>query len=212
MGGVFSRLRCFLFGPMFCRVLMVGLHNAGKSTVLCKLKSGDVEAVTRTTGFNVETVDYRDVSFTIWDIGGNQKVRHIWKHYYVNVKATIFVVDSSDNESVCEACKEILDLLAIPDLQGTALLILANKQDVGECMTADEITTELKLQSIKDRETRENRAVKGGQDGKQAPGGGLRRPETYSLDALPTKVDSCWGVGDRVKENREEEVDETKAH
>ncbi|ETN73032.1 hypothetical protein NECAME_18537, partial [Necator americanus] len=96
----------------------VGLHNAGKSTVLCKLKSGDVEAVTRTTGFNVETVDYRDVSFTIWDIGGNQKVRHIWKHYYVNVKATIFVVDSSDNESVCEACKEILDLLAIPDLQG----------------------------------------------------------------------------------------------
>ncbi|KAK6754665.1 hypothetical protein RB195_013571 [Necator americanus] len=152
MGGVFSRLRCFLFGPMFCRVLMVGLHNAGKSTVLCKLKSGDVEAVTRTTGFNVETVDYRDVSFTIWDIGGNQKVRHIWKHYYVNVKATIFVVDSSDNESVCEACKEILDLLAIPDLQGTALLILANKQDVGECMTADEITTELKLQSIKDRE------------------------------------------------------------
>ncbi|EYB88127.1 hypothetical protein Y032_0252g234 [Ancylostoma ceylanicum] len=86
MGGVISRVRYWLLGPIFCRVLMVGLHNAGKSTVLCKLKSGDVEAVTRTAGFNVETVDYRDVSFTIWDIGGNQKVRHIWKHYYVNVK------------------------------------------------------------------------------------------------------------------------------
>ncbi|KAL6740883.1 hypothetical protein Aduo_014191 [Ancylostoma duodenale] len=152
MGGVISRVRYWLFGPIFCRVLMVGLHNAGKSTVLCKLKAGDVEAVTRTAGFNVETVDYRDVSFTIWDIGGNQKVRHIWKHYYVNVKATIFVVDSSDNRSICEACEEIVDLVRIPELQGTALLIFANKQDTEDCMSTGEITSGLKLQNIKDRE------------------------------------------------------------
>ncbi|EPB71722.1 hypothetical protein ANCCEY_09167 [Ancylostoma ceylanicum] len=67
-------------------------------------------------------------------------------------EATIFVVDSSDNGSICEACEEIVDLLKIPELQGIALLIFANKQDTEDCMSAGEITSGLKLQNIKDRE------------------------------------------------------------
>ncbi|EYB88133.1 hypothetical protein Y032_0252g236 [Ancylostoma ceylanicum] len=69
-----------------------------------------------------------------------------------DVEATIFVVDSSDNGSICEACEEIVDLLKIPELQGIALLIFANKQDTEDCMSAGEITSGLKLQNIKDRE------------------------------------------------------------
>ncbi|EYB88132.1 hypothetical protein Y032_0252g236 [Ancylostoma ceylanicum] len=71
---------------------------------------------------------------------------------WLDIEATIFVVDSSDNGSICEACEEIVDLLKIPELQGIALLIFANKQDTEDCMSAGEITSGLKLQNIKDRE------------------------------------------------------------
>ncbi|CAJ0592053.1 unnamed protein product [Cylicocyclus nassatus] len=155
MGRVVSRFRYWLFGPKLCRVLMLGLPNSGKSTILRRLKNGDIDNdIEEPTGFNVETVKYRDVAFTIWDMGGDHKVRNIWKHYYSSVKLTIFVVDSSDIKGLREAMQELSDLLQVPDLKGISLLILANKQDLIGSLNADEIAQELKLRNIKDREWR----------------------------------------------------------
>ncbi|WP_337970403.1 ADP-ribosylation factor-like protein, partial [Virgibacillus salexigens] len=68
------------------RILMVGLDAAGKTTILYKLKLGEVVTTIPTIGFNVETVDYKNISFTVWDVGGQDKIRPLWRHYYQNTQ------------------------------------------------------------------------------------------------------------------------------
>lgn len=75
---------------------MLGLDGAGKTTILFKLKIGEVVSSIPTIGFNVETVEYKNIKFTVWDVGGQDSIRAMWKHYYQNADALIYVVDSSD--------------------------------------------------------------------------------------------------------------------
>ena len=75
---------------------MLGLAGAGKTTILFKLKIGEVVSSIPTIGFNVETVEYKNIKFTVWDVGGQDSIRAMWKHYYQNADALIYVVDSSD--------------------------------------------------------------------------------------------------------------------
>ena len=58
-------------------------------------------------GFNVETVEYKNISFTVWDVGGQDKIRPLWRHYYQNTQGLIFVVDSSDRERIQESHDEL---------------------------------------------------------------------------------------------------------
>ena len=51
-------------------------------------------------GFNVETVEYKNISFTVWDVGGQDKIRPLWRHYYQNTQGLIFVVDSNDRDRI----------------------------------------------------------------------------------------------------------------
>merc|ERR1712203_1094112 len=81
---------------MGMRILMVGLDAAGKTTILYKLKLGEVVTTIPTIGFNVETVEYKNINFTVWDVGGQDKIRPLWRHYYQNTNGIIFVVDSAD--------------------------------------------------------------------------------------------------------------------
>src|SRR6202044_2904207 len=97
MGNVFANLFKGLFGKKEVRVLMVGLDAAGKTTILYKLKLGEVVQTIPTIGFNVETVEYKNISFTVWDVRGQSKIL-LWKHYFQNTKGVIFVVDSTDRE------------------------------------------------------------------------------------------------------------------
>ena len=64
------------------RILMVGLDGAGKTTILYQLKLGEVLSTIPTIGFNVETVQYKNIHFTVWDIGGQDAIRPLWRHYY----------------------------------------------------------------------------------------------------------------------------------
>ena len=89
------------------RFLMVGLDAAGKTTILYKLKLGEVITTIPTIGFNVETVAYKNISFTVWDVGGKDKIRPLWRHYYQNTQAMIFVVDSNDRDRVDESREEL---------------------------------------------------------------------------------------------------------
>lgn len=89
----------------------MGLDAAGKTTILYKLKLGEVVTTIPTIGFNVETVEYKNICFTVWDIGGQDKIRPLWRHYLQNTHGLIFVVDSNDRERIAEAAKELQNMV-----------------------------------------------------------------------------------------------------
>ena len=63
------------------------------------------------SGFNVETVEYKNICFTVWDVGGQDKIRPLWRHYFQNTQGLIFVVDSNDRERIDEAQKELQEMV-----------------------------------------------------------------------------------------------------
>ncbi|KAK8854739.1 ADP-ribosylation factor [Kwoniella newhampshirensis] len=141
MGLSISKLLSGLFGKKEMRILMVGLDAAGKTTILYKLK----------LGFNVETVEYKNISFTVWDVGGQDKIRPLWRHYFQNTQGIIFVVDSNDRERIIEAREELQRMLNEDELKDALLLVFANKQDLPNAMNAAEITDKLGLHSLRQR-------------------------------------------------------------
>lgn len=134
------------------RVLLVGLDAAGKTTILYKLHLGEVVATIPTIGFNVETVHYKNCNLTIWDVGGQERIRRLWRHYYDGVGAVIFVVDSNDRERIDEAAKELNFLLAADELRNACVLILANKQDLPNAIAASEMLEKLGLHRLRGRD------------------------------------------------------------
>lgn len=151
MGLTISSLFQRLFGNKQVRILMVGLDAAGKTTILYKLKLGEIVTTIPTIGFNVETVEYKNISFTVWDVGGQDKIRPLWRHYFQNTHGLIFVIDSNDRERIGEAREELMRMLAEDELRDAVLLIFANKQDLPNSMNAAEITDKLGLHSLRNR-------------------------------------------------------------
>ncbi|XP_078280963.1 ADP-ribosylation factor 2-like [Rhinoraja longicauda] len=147
MGSLLTLMKS-LVGKKEMRILMVGLDAAGKTTILYKFKLGEVVTTIPTIGFNVETIDYKNVSFTVWDVGGQDKIRPLWRHYFQNTQGLIFVVDSNDSERINEAREELNRMLNEEELRDAVLLIFANKQDLPNAMTALEITDKLGLHQI----------------------------------------------------------------
>ncbi|XP_055837040.1 ADP-ribosylation factor 2-like [Episyrphus balteatus] len=149
MGLTISSLLSRLFGKRQMRILMVGLDAAGKTTILYKLKLGEVVTTSiPTIGFNVETLEYKNICFTVWDVGGQAKIRPMWRHYFQNTKGIIFVVDSSDRERINEAAKELNGILVEEELRDALLLVYANKQDLPNAMTAAELRDKLHLHQL----------------------------------------------------------------
>merc|ERR1712130_733462 len=152
MGNVFANLFRNLFGKKEMRILMVGLDAAGKTTILYKLKLGEVVTTIPTIGFNVETVEYKNISFTVWDVGGQDKIRPLWRHYYQNTQGLIFVVDSNDRDRIEDAKEELNKMLNEDEMRDAVLLVFANKQDLPNAMTAAEVTEKLGLHSLRNRQ------------------------------------------------------------
>ena len=151
MGSAFSYLFNRLLGKDDVRILMVGLDNAEKTTVLYRLKLEEVVSTVPTLGFNVETVTYKNISFTVWDIGGQDKIRSLWRVYFQGTQGLIFVVDSADKERIQETKAELHKLLGEAELGNVVLLVLANKQDMPGAMSASEIREKLDLVHMRDR-------------------------------------------------------------
>ncbi|CAL9764958.1 unnamed protein product, partial [Musa acuminata subsp. burmannicoides] len=149
MGLTFTKLFSRLFAKKEMRILMVGLDAAGKTTILYKLKLGEIVTTIPTIGFNVETVEYKNISFTVWDVGGQDKIRPLWRHYFQNTQGLIFVVDSNDRDRVVEARDELHRMLNEDELRDAVLLVFANKQDLPNAMNAAEITDKLGLHSLR---------------------------------------------------------------
>lgn len=152
MGLTVSSLFSRLFGKVPQRILMVGLDAAGKTTILYKLKLGEVVTTIPTIGFNVESVEYKNISFTVWDVGGQDKIRPLWRHYYQNTQGIIFVVDSNDRERIEEARDELKRMMSEDELQNAVVLVFANKQDLPNALSVAELKERLELSKCMGRE------------------------------------------------------------
>ncbi|KAK1887225.1 ADP-ribosylation factor 5 [Dissostichus eleginoides] len=135
MGLTISSLFDRFFGKKQMRILMVGLDAAGKTTILYKLKLGEIVTTIPTIGFNVET----------------DKIRPLWRHYFQNTQGLIFVVDSNDRERVAESSEELQKMLTEDELKDAVLLVFANKQDLPNALPVSELTEKLGLQALRNK-------------------------------------------------------------
>lgn len=153
---MFSRLAAaFGWSKQDARVLVVGLDNSGKTTIINSLnpsKSTSAEVVP-TVGFQVEEFTKSNVNLTVFDMSGQSRYRSLWEHYYLEVQAIIFVLDSADRVRMCVAKDELSSLLGHRELQGRPIPILfyANKMDLPGAMEPVEIVEELELHTIENQ-------------------------------------------------------------
>ncbi|KAJ9546188.1 hypothetical protein OSB04_025895 [Centaurea solstitialis] len=151
MGQVFRKLFDAFFGNSEMRVVMLGLDAAGKTTILYKLHIGEVLSTVPTIGFNVEKVQYKNVVFTVWDVGGQEKLRPLWRHYFNDTNGLIYVVDSLDRERISKAKAEFQAIINDPFMTNCVILVFANKQDMKGAMTPMEVCDGLGLYELKNR-------------------------------------------------------------
>jgi len=151
MGLFFSKIWTRMRGSKEVRILMLGLDAAGKTTILYRLKLAEVINTVPTVGFNVEMVEYGNIKFNVFDVGGQDQIRKLWRHYFQGTDGLIYVVDSSDRDRINDAKEELDKMLQEQQLADAALLVLANKQDLPNAMTAAEIMEKLELQKLRHR-------------------------------------------------------------
>ncbi|KAG7280673.1 hypothetical protein CRUP_023292 [Coryphaenoides rupestris] len=80
------------------RILLLGLDNGGKTTLLKQLASEDISHITPTQGFNIKSVQSQGFKLNVWDIGGQRKIRPYWRNYFENTDVLIYVIDSADRK------------------------------------------------------------------------------------------------------------------
>jgi len=133
------------------RAIMLGLDSAGKTTVLYQLKLGEQVKTIPTIGFNVEKVTIcKGLTMAVWDVGGQDKLRQLWKHYYQDATGMIFVVDSSDRLRLKEAQMELTQVVQDAHIHKNLIpvIILANKQDMPSAVAVRTIQTEMSLDEV----------------------------------------------------------------
>ncbi|KAF2793708.1 ADP-ribosylation factor [Melanomma pulvis-pyrius CBS 109.77] len=131
------------------RILMLGLDNAGKTTIVKKIMNEDVNSVSPTLGFIIKTIEYDGYKLNIWDVGGQKTLRTYWKNYFEKTDTLIWVVDATDRERIDDCRQELAGLLMEERLMGASLLVFKNKTDVSGSMTEDEVREGLQLDAIK---------------------------------------------------------------
>ena len=144
LSGLFSRKKEM-------RLVMQGLDAAGKTTILYKLKLGEVVTTIPTIGFNVETIEYKNITMTAWDVGGRCKMRPLMRHYYQGTDALIWVIDSNDRDRLEIVKDELHRAMAEEELSSCSLLIFANKQDLPNAMTVLELSNALEVDRLRNR-------------------------------------------------------------
>lgn len=156
MGNVFF-LSLRRFRPMLkvkrpFHVVMLGLDKSGKTTILYRSKFREFVKTVSTTAFNVETVrPFKGVRFKVWDIGGRDQNRPLWKAYVRHTDAIIFVVDSTNESRLDEAKEELFNILNCAQLNGAPILVYANKQDLPNALSSREIANRLSLHDLNAR-------------------------------------------------------------
>eukprot|EP00906_Rhabdomonas_costata_P033349 RCo046994 len=133
------------------RMLFLGLDNSGKTTILRKLSEEDISSTAPTQGFNVKSICHEGFRLNAWDIGGQKAVRAYWQHYLDGTDILVYVVDSADLKRLEETGVELGSLMREEKLARVPVLVLANKQDLANAISSDEIAVAMDLHSIRDR-------------------------------------------------------------
>lgn len=127
------------------RILILGLDNAGKTTIMKKISGEDVHEISPTVGFNIKSLEYKDFVLNMWDVGGQKTIRTYWRNYFEQTDGIVWVVDSVDRFRLEECKLQLRDILGQEKLAGASLLILANKQDLGGSLSHEDIALALGL-------------------------------------------------------------------
>jgi len=144
-----SKLLSLFFTSKEFKILIVGLDNAGKTTTLYKLLYDEVVETKPTIGSNVEEIQYKNIKFVMWDIGGQESLRASWSNYYSGTTAVIFVIDSTDRDRLPISKAELEEMLLNDNLKDCLLLVYANKNDLKGSMSSVEISEFLGLSDVK---------------------------------------------------------------
>ncbi|KAL3776667.1 hypothetical protein ACHAW5_008698 [Stephanodiscus triporus] len=159
------------------RILVLGLDNSGKTSILKRLSNESIKEVMPTQGFNVKTLVQNSFKLNVWDIGercwpwlqgelrlfgllhftflldigGQKAIRPYWRNYFDRTDALIYVIDSSDKRRMKETGAELDQLLSEEKLKGVPLMVFANKQDLLNALSLEEIRGTLRLKNISER-------------------------------------------------------------
>ncbi|KAI8145023.1 ADP-ribosylation factor-like protein 2-like protein [Fennellomyces sp. T-0311] len=131
------------------RILMLGLDNAGKTTILKRINGEAIDTISPTLGFNIKTLQHDEYKLNIWDVGGQKSIRSYWRNYFEQTDALVWVVDSADRLRLRDCKEELAQLLQEERLAGATLLVFANKQDLAGALSEQELREALELDSIK---------------------------------------------------------------
>lgn len=131
------------------RILLLGLDNAGKTTILKRFNGESIDTISPTLGFNIKTLEHRGYTLNMWDVGGQKSLRSYWRNYFECTDGLVWVVDSADRMRLESCREELMVLLGEERLAGATLLVLANKQDLPGALSAQEIKDILELDNIK---------------------------------------------------------------
>lgn len=143
--GLMSILRKVKRKEREVRILVLGLDNAGKTTIIKRLKGEDVNTVSPTLGFDISTLQFGQYRLNFWDVGGQQTIRTYWRNYFEQTDGIIWAVDSADTSRLDDCRRELENLLAEERLAGASILVLANKQDLPGALSAEDIARRLGL-------------------------------------------------------------------
>ena len=150
MGFIFSKILDFFSRSRNnFKIIILGIQNAGKTTILYRLSIGQLVKTTPTIGSNVEEISYNNVKLQAWDLGGQESTRSIWSVYYVNTDAIIYVIDTHD-DNYDDSKIQFYKLLENETLKNAIILIYANKQDLPGAKNVSEIIQIYELDTIKD--------------------------------------------------------------
>ncbi|KAJ1977079.1 ADP-ribosylation factor-like protein 2 [Dimargaris verticillata] len=130
------------------RLLVLGLDNAGKTTILKKLNGDPIDTISPTLGFNIITLVHREYKLNFWDVGGQKSIRSYWRNYFEQTDGVVWVVDSADQRRLETCQQELAALLKEERLAGASLLVLANKQDIAGALAPADLIQHLALPTI----------------------------------------------------------------
>lgn len=182
-----------VFGKEDFRVIFLGLDAAGRTTALYKLVLGEVVTTIPTIGFNVETVTLNGrTKLTVWDVGGCDKIRPLWKHYYQGLDGIVFFIDANDRDRLLNTDNQwsygsseglLQETFKEEILAGVPLCVFVNKIDCENSQTVQEVGEKLKLHQFEAGGTRSVHIC----GGSALQGTGLWEALTWLADAIHSR-------------------------
>jgi len=145
------RVLILMVGQAKATVLVVGLDNSGKTTIVNCLRPDREEDIAPTIGWSVSRFTIGKTKLTVMDMSGQSKYRELWDSYYTDVQAVVFVVDASDRKRHKEAHGVLISVLGSGDLSGLPFLAFCNKMDLAEAVPPAELARALDITNLSDR-------------------------------------------------------------